>query len=113
MTDERAFDVETVASALAVSGRPYHEFLRSPSLSAGLYVLAAGKEDRQRPHTEDEIYVVLDGRSRFRTGEMEVDVRAGSIFFVPAAEPHRFLDITQTLRVAVIFAPPEGSAQPG
>ena len=35
-----------LAEQRAVSGRPYREFLRAPAMSAGLYVLPAG---RNRP----------------------------------------------------------------
>lgn len=45
------------------SGQDYLEFLRVPSLSAGLYMLAAGAADTQEPHTEDEIYYVISGRA--------------------------------------------------
>ncbi|HXU44505.1 MAG TPA: cupin domain-containing protein, partial [Thermoanaerobaculia bacterium] len=43
---------------------PWLEFLRVPSLRAGLYVLPAGGVDLQTPHAEDEIYVILSGRGR-------------------------------------------------
>lgn len=39
----------------AQAGKLYGEFLRVPALSAGLYVLAAGATDLQRPHHEDEM----------------------------------------------------------
>jgi hypothetical protein len=49
----------------ASEGRAYLEFIRVPDLSVGLYVLEAGGDDPQQPHTEDEVYIVLAGRSRF------------------------------------------------
>ena len=53
-----------LTAAHAGAGALYHEFLRVPALSAGLYVLDAGAVDPQPPHTEDEIYHVLAGRAR-------------------------------------------------
>lgn len=91
-----------------LDGHPYLEFLREASMSAGLYVLPAGGVDRQQPHTEDEIYIVMTGAARFTAGEALRDVEAGDILFVPAGVPHRFHDVTQELRLAVVFAPPEG-----
>lgn len=91
------------------SGRNYLEFVRVDSMSAGLYVLPAGATDEQQPHTEDEVYVVLAGRSRFTAGDETRDVEPGDTIFVPANEPHRFHDITQELRLIVVFAPPEYS----
>jgi hypothetical protein len=34
---------------------------------------------------------------------------AGSAVFVPAHEPHRFMDITEDLTALVFFGPAEGS----
>lgn len=91
------------------SGRTYLEFLREESMSAGLYVLAAGAVDEQSPHTEDEIYVVLAGRGRFTAGGIIREVAPHDVIFVPAHLPHRFHDITEELRLVVVFAPPEYS----
>lgn len=91
------------------TGQPYLEFLRAESMSAGLYVLPAGAKDDQQPHTEDEVYVVLAGRSRFTAGDETRDVRPGDTIFVPANERHLFHDIVEELRLIVVFAPPEYS----
>lgn len=88
-------------------GRRYHEFLRVPTMSAGVYTLAAGATDPQQPHAEDELYVVVAGRAVIRTGDESHVVEPGSVVFVPAEQPHRFTDITEDLLVAVVFAPPE------
>jgi mannose-6-phosphate isomerase-like protein (cupin superfamily) len=102
-----------LVAAAAAAGERYHEFLREPSMSIGLYVLPAGAVDGQSPHTEDEAYVVLAGRSRFTAGDETRDVGPGDTIFVPAGVPHRFHDITDELRLIVLFAPPEGSLAPG
>lgn len=47
------------------NGKLYREFLRVPAMSAGLYVLAAGATDSQRPHHEDEMYYVVRGLGAF------------------------------------------------
>src|SRR3954451_4494872 len=102
----------TLSEALgrhAAAGDPWLELLRAADLSAGLYVLAAGGVDRQQPHTEDEVYVVVAGRARFTSGRDTVDVGPGDTLFVPPHEPHRFHDITEELRLLVVFGPAEGS----
>jgi mannose-6-phosphate isomerase-like protein (cupin superfamily) len=86
-------------------GKSYGEFLRVPSMSAGLYVLAAGAEDTQRPHHEDEMYYVVRGRGRFRAGRQDTEVSAGSVLFVAAEVEHRFYDIQEDLAVLVFFGP--------
>ncbi len=91
----------------ADAGEGYAEFLRVPVMSSGLYVLAAGDDDPQHPHREDEIYVVLAGAARFTGGGETTTVGPGSVIFVPALEEHRFHDITEHLEVVVVFAPRE------
>lgn len=89
------------------SGKLYREFMRVPSMSAGLYVLAAGETDRQKPHREDEIYYVLRGRARIKVGSEDREVSAGSMIFVAAEVGHRFYDIEEELAVLVVFSPAE------
>jgi quercetin dioxygenase-like cupin family protein len=89
------------------SGKLYQEFLRVPAMSAGLYVLAAGASDPQKPHHEDEMYYVVRGRARFRAGAQDREISAGSLLFVAAEVEHRFYDITEELAVLVFFAPAE------
>jgi mannose-6-phosphate isomerase-like protein (cupin superfamily) len=88
---------------------PWREFQRSADLSSGLYVLEAGEEDEQEPHTEVGIYVCVKGRARFVTRAAECDVEPGTVIFVPANEEHRFVDITDRLEVVVVFGPAEGA----
>jgi mannose-6-phosphate isomerase-like protein (cupin superfamily) len=87
--------------------RPYREFLRVPSMSAGVYVLPVGATDLQKPHHEDEMYYVLRGRARFRAGDEDQEISAGSVLFVAAEVEHRFYGITEELAALVFFAPAE------
>jgi mannose-6-phosphate isomerase-like protein (cupin superfamily) len=76
-------------------------------MSAGLYVLQAGGTDLQRPHHEDEMYYVVRGRARFRAGDDDREVSAGSILFVAAGVEHHFYDVAEELALLVCFAPAE------
>jgi len=108
-----AFELADVELRRRAHGTAYQEFLRQPSMSLGLYVLPAGGSDAQRPHGEDEVYLVLRGRARIRVGAEDHAVEPGSVVFVPARIEHRFHDISEELAVAVVFAPAEGSAARG
>lgn len=88
-------------------GKLYREFLRVPAMSAGLYVLPAGATDLQRPHHEDEMYYIVRGRARFRAGDEDREISAGSVLFVAAEVEHRFHDVAEELAVLVFFAPAE------
>jgi mannose-6-phosphate isomerase-like protein (cupin superfamily) len=100
-------DLPTISRERAQTGKLYHEFLRVPMLSMGVYVLPAGAADPQRPHKEDEVYYVVRGRARMRVGSEEELVKAGSVIFVAAKVEHRFFDISEELEVLVFFAPAE------
>jgi mannose-6-phosphate isomerase-like protein (cupin superfamily) len=66
-------------------------------------VLVAPEPDHQNARTDDELYVVLDGRGEL-TGEGEtLALHEGQAAFVPAGSDHRFTDY-EGLSVLVIFA---------
>jgi mannose-6-phosphate isomerase-like protein (cupin superfamily) len=77
-------------------------------MSVGLYALAAGDRDPQRPHAQDEVYCVVSGRASLTVGTETTEVARGSVVYVPAGAPHRFHHISEDLRVLVVFSPPEG-----
>jgi len=104
VTDWTSFDLDTLLAEQHASGEPWLEFLRVPSLRAGLYVLPPGGWDHQTPHEEDELYYVAAGRATFESGDRRQSVAAGSIIFVAAHQPHRFTDIEEELRVLVFFS---------
>jgi len=101
------FDLSDLRTQQERSGRLYHEFVRVPDLSAGLYVVLAGGTDPQQPHTEDEIYYVIAGRAQFQLGDDTYSVQAGSVIFVPAGAVHHFFSISEELTILVIFGPAE------
>ena len=65
--------------------------------------------DRQKPHSEDEVYYVIAGRASIRVAGEDRPVTAGSLVFVAAGVEHRFHDIEEDLRVLVFWAPPHAS----
>ncbi len=103
-----AWEYTDIATDQAAGGRLYHEFLRVPDLSAGIYVLEAGGVDPQSPHTEDELYYVVAGRAQVTVGGETRPVVQGSLVFVAATVPHKFHDIEERLELLVMFGPAEG-----
>lgn len=53
------------------------------------------------------MYVVLEGRAVLEVGDRREEVGPGSLAYVEARAPHRFVEITEDLRVLVVFAPAE------
>ena len=104
-----AHELAAVAADRAQRGKPWLEFIRQPALSVGLYVLEPGEVDRQSPHTEDEIYYVVEGHGQITVGAEDRAVGPGSVVYVATAVAHHFHDITERLTLLVVFAPAEGS----
>lgn len=98
---------------LTQTAQQYLEFVRVSSFSVGIYVLNAGEPDLQEPHSEDEVYYVVGGRAKMKTGSdgdlKSFDVGPGTVIFVPARMDHLFYEISERLAVLVFFAPPESS----
>lgn len=89
------------------AGHNYFELIRVPSMSAGLYVLAAGEADPQQPHRENELYYIVNGHATIRVGGQDRLVQPGTVVYVPGGVEHSFHTITEELQVLVIFAPAE------
>jgi mannose-6-phosphate isomerase-like protein (cupin superfamily) len=104
-----AFELAELTAERRESGERFLEFLRSDTLSVGVYELPAGDTDPQQPHTEDEIYYVVRGRAVAQVGEEARDVAPGTVVFVGAGVEHRFHSIVEDLTLLVVFAPPRGA----
>lgn len=98
-----AFEVDAAKRRLQESGGGYERVHESAGLELGVYVLVAPEPDRQQPHADDEVYVVLEGRGRLEIEGESVDLTEGQAAFVPAGADHRFSAYEQ-LAVLVIFA---------
>lgn len=87
---------------LREAGGGYEVVHESDGLEIGVYVLVAPEPDRQQPHDDDEIYVVLEGVGVLQVEGAEVPVREGSAVFVEAGADHRFTAY-EHLSVLVVF----------
>jgi mannose-6-phosphate isomerase-like protein (cupin superfamily) len=101
------FQLDQLEQQRAQAGKLYLEFLRVPVMSAGVYTLAVGATDSQKPHKEDEMYYVVRGRAQMRVGSQDHIISPGSVIFVAARVEHRFYNISEELVVLVFFAPAE------
>jgi len=97
-----AFEIAAVRQRLAEIGGGYEIVHESAGLELGVYVLIAPEPDRQQPHEDDEIYLVLEGTGVLQVDGDEVPVREGSAVFVEAGADHRF-SAYEHLSVLVIF----------
>src|SRR4051812_3494813 len=103
MTDSAGhqLDLHGAKARLLESGG-YEIVHQSPGLELGVYVLVAPEPDRQQPHEDDEVYVVIEGRGTLDVEGTTVELQEGSAVFVPAGAEHRFSGYEQ-LSVLVLF----------
>jgi mannose-6-phosphate isomerase-like protein (cupin superfamily) len=96
------FDIEAVKRRLQAGSGGYEIVHESPGLEIGVYVLVAPEPDRQQPHSDDEVYVVLEGRGTLEVEGAKTELQEGNAIFVPAGADHRFSGYEQ-LSVLVVF----------
>jgi mannose-6-phosphate isomerase-like protein (cupin superfamily) len=97
-----AFGVKSVVERLRAAGGGYEIVHESLGVELGAYVLVAPEPDRQQPHEDDEVYVVLEGSGVLEVAGESVPVKEGDAVFVEAGAEHRFTAYEQ-LAVLVIF----------
>jgi mannose-6-phosphate isomerase-like protein (cupin superfamily) len=101
LTIAHTFDIAAAQARLHERGG-YEVIHESPGLEIGVYVLVAPEPDRQQPHADDEVYVVLEGSGTLDVEGQKVELREGQATFVPAGAKHQFVGYEQ-LSVLVIF----------
>jgi mannose-6-phosphate isomerase-like protein (cupin superfamily) len=99
------FRVREAQQRLEAAGGGYEIVHESPGLEIGVYVLVAPEPDRQQPHEDDEVYVVLSGRGTLEVEDESVLMDEGDAVFVPAHAEHRFTGY-EGLSLLVVFTRP-------
>ena len=94
-------DISGAKERLASTGG-YEIVHRSRRLELGVYVLVAPEPDRQQPHEDDEVYVVLEGSGVLEVEGERTELQEGHAIFVPAGADHRFVGY-ERLSALVIF----------
>jgi len=97
-----AFEVSAGKDRLREAGGGYEIVHESAGLELGVYVLVAPEPDRQQPHEDDEVYIVLEGSGILEVEGDQVPVKEGIAVFVEAGADHRFTAY-EHLAVLVIF----------
>ncbi|MBK6390761.1 MAG: cupin domain-containing protein [Saprospiraceae bacterium] len=98
--------IDKSISALSKQSSPFIKLFTHGSLNIELY--APHLVDDQKPHTRDEVYIIVSGSGRFRNGDQIVDFGPKDFLFVPAGVEHKFFDFTDDFCTWVIFYGPEG-----
>lgn len=83
------------------SGKPFATLLEHGRMHVEVYKPV--KIDLQKPHDQDEIYVVISGSGTFFNNGERRPFAAGDLIFVPAGIVHRFEDFTDDFATWVVF----------
>lgn len=97
---------EAKAKLLDEGSSPFTILLQHGTLSVEYF--APQGVDKQTPHRQDELYIVLSGTAQFVRDNARVDCAAGDILFVPAGMQHRFETFSGDFATWVIFYGPDG-----
>ena len=82
-------------------GKPFLTLLENGEMYIEIY--QPEKVDLQKPHDQDEIYVVINGNGIFYNNGERRPFKTGDVIFVPAGIEHRFEDFTDDFKTWVIF----------
>jgi mannose-6-phosphate isomerase-like protein (cupin superfamily) len=104
--NDREISTETALRLLQERGMLFTEVFKHGSLVVEIY--KPDKEDHQKPHNRDEIYVVVSGSGSFLNGGKKWSFKPGDFLFVPAGVEHRFVDFTENFATWVFFYGPVG-----
>ena len=80
--------------------------------SMSFEIYAPDNVDRQSPHRQDELYIVISGHGMFFLEGQRRAFTAGDAIFVPAGMEHRFEDFSDDFKTWVIFYGPDGGEMP-
>ena len=103
LPDNWNMSVESTLNKLAQhpQGKPFMTLLENGEMYIEIY--QPEKIDLQKPHDQDEIYVVISGSGMFFNNGERKPFQTGDLIFVPAGIEHRFEDFTDDFKTWVIF----------
>jgi mannose-6-phosphate isomerase-like protein (cupin superfamily) len=97
---------DALARLPTADGEQFVETFAHGTLLLELY--APRGVDAQKPHTRDELYVIVAGRGTFVCEGERTRFETGDALFAPAGAVHRFEDFSDDLAAWVMFYGAEG-----
>lgn len=76
--------------------------------SMSLILFAPEGNDYQSPHSQDELYIVIEGSGILEIEGLETPFERGDVLFVKAGEEHRFTQFEKGLKMWAVFWGQEG-----
>ena len=104
--DSKTWTIAEAGAALAKSGADFVTLFKQGTLEVEIYRPVG--TDRQQPHKNDELYVVINGSGVFVHGSERTPFHEGDTLFVRAGVAHRFENFSSDFATWVFFYGPEG-----
>jgi len=104
--DSITYTIAEAGAVLAKTGGEFTTLFRQGTLEIEVYRPVG--VDRQKPHTKDELYVIINGSGTFVHGKERTPFHEGDALFVRAGVEHRFVDFSADFATWVFFYGPEG-----
>ena len=93
-------------AALAKTTKPFRLLFKHGTLEVEFYKPEGF--DEQKPHSRDEVYVVVSGSGYFVIGGSRQRFEPGEVLFAAAHVEHRFEEFSPDFATWVFFYGPEG-----
>jgi len=102
---DKIFDLDSVLLTLDKKGDSSYflDFIHNSSFEVGVLRLNPGQKDTQGPHSEDELYFVVEGNGYINIVEKNLKIKKGSCIFVPSKTVHYFHGNKERLVVLYVF----------
>ncbi len=105
--------IDAQAQVPTPSGQHFIEAFHHGTLNAKLSMgRFAPRPNRQTPHLQDELYVIVQGTGVLFHGGCRDAFQAGDLLFVAAGVEHHFEEFSDDLAVWVLFYGPQGGEIP-
>jgi mannose-6-phosphate isomerase-like protein (cupin superfamily) len=102
---DNIFDMDSILLKLDKKGDStfFLDFLNNNSFEVGVLRLNPGQKDTQEPHSEDELYFVMEGKGYINIVGESHEITKGSCIFVPSKTNHYFHGNKERLVVLYVF----------
>ena len=95
------FSIDGAKEHLSASPKSFVELLKINNAIIEYY--APVGTDNQKPHQQDEVYVIASGSGIFDLDGKKSQFQTGDLIFVPAQTPHHFENFSTDFATWVIF----------
>ena len=93
--------VENAANLLQKENARFVQVIKNGKMKVEYF--APQHLDRQHPHSQDELYIIIAGEAEFLRDGETTSCNSGDVIFVPAKMEHRFMNFSEDFATWVIF----------